>query len=150
MSDVVITVPIRAAPMYAVITSICQVTHGLQDMYDKQRGRKRGMGSDADSDGDQLGFGSSRPRKEIMCEEQVAPPHMHAGSLLSQPQYYLSPGKFLLDECFSRLAFSRKLLSQPLCPTNRSWWLTGAVGGWGPGGVRPCCGAHDTARQSVF
>ncbi|KAL3161372.1 hypothetical protein ABBQ32_010265 [Trebouxia sp. C0010 RCD-2024] len=45
--------------------------YNWRDMYDKQRGRKRGMGSDADSDGDQLGFGSSRPRKEIMCEEQA-------------------------------------------------------------------------------
>ena len=40
-------------------------------MYDKQRGKKRGAGSDADSDGGQVGFGSSRPVKAIMSDEQV-------------------------------------------------------------------------------
>ena len=40
-------------------------------MYDKQRGKKRGAGSDADSDGGQIGFGSSRPKKAIMTDEQV-------------------------------------------------------------------------------
>ena len=40
-------------------------------MYDKQRGKKRGLGSDADSDGGQIGFGSSRPKKAIMSAEQV-------------------------------------------------------------------------------
>ena len=60
-------------------------------MYDKQRGRKRGMGSDADSDGGQVGFGSSRPKKAIMSEEQVQlHPHLHARSLLSQ-QRSISP-----------------------------------------------------------
>ena len=42
-----------------------------QDMYDKQRGKKRGAGSDADSDGGQIGFGSSRAKKAIMSDEQV-------------------------------------------------------------------------------
>lgn len=46
--------------------------HLVQDMYDKQRGKKRGLGSDADSDGGQIGFGSSRPtKKQLMSEEQV-------------------------------------------------------------------------------
>lgn len=40
-------------------------------MYDKQRGKKRGAGSDADSDGGQVGFGSGRPKKAIMSDEQV-------------------------------------------------------------------------------
>ncbi len=41
-------------------------------MYDKQRGKKRGLGSDADSDGGQVGFGSSRPaKKQLMSDEQV-------------------------------------------------------------------------------
>ena len=45
----------------------------MQDMYDKQRGKKRGGGSDADSDDGQIGFGSSRPKKkDIMSDEQVA------------------------------------------------------------------------------
>lgn len=58
----------------------------MQDMYDKQRGRASGMGSDADSDGGQLGFGSRRSKKEIMSEEQVLFFTCHAGLLLSQPQ----------------------------------------------------------------
>ena len=40
-------------------------------MYDKQRGKKWGFGSDADSDGGQIGFGSSRSKKGIMSDEQV-------------------------------------------------------------------------------
>jgi hypothetical protein len=42
-------------------------------MYDKQRGKKRGLGSDADSDGGQVGFGSGRPaKKQLMSDEQVS------------------------------------------------------------------------------
>ncbi len=42
-----------------------------QDMYDKQRGKKRGLGSDADSDDGQIGFGPSRSKKQLMSEGQV-------------------------------------------------------------------------------
>lgn len=60
--------------------------YAIQDMYDKQRGRKRGMGSDADSDDGQLGFDSSRPKKEIMSEEQVcSTSHAHCTTALSPP-----------------------------------------------------------------
>ncbi len=46
--------------------------HLVQDMYDKQRGKKRGLGSDADSDGGQTGFGSGRlAKKQLMSDEQV-------------------------------------------------------------------------------
>ena len=46
--------------------------HFMQDMYDKQRGKKRGLGSDADSDGGQIGFGSGCPaKKQVMSDEQV-------------------------------------------------------------------------------
>ncbi|KAL0021485.1 hypothetical protein WJX79_010302 [Trebouxia sp. C0005] len=46
--------------------------YNWRDMYDKQRGKKRGLGSDADSDGGQIGFGSSRPtKKQLMSEEQA-------------------------------------------------------------------------------
>ena len=44
----------------------------MQDMYDKQRGKKRAADSDADSEGGLIGFGSHKPKKKgIMSEEQV-------------------------------------------------------------------------------
>ena len=43
----------------------------VQDMYDKHRGKKKGYGSGADSDDGQIGFGSSRAKKQLMSEEQV-------------------------------------------------------------------------------
>lgn len=51
----------------------CLHQHLVQDMYDKQRGKKKTrQGSDADSDGGQVGFGSSRPhKKQLMSDEQV-------------------------------------------------------------------------------
>ena len=51
----------------------------VQDMYDKQRGKKKTrLGSDADSDGGQIGFGSGRSRKkQLMSDEQVGR-HVHA------------------------------------------------------------------------
>ncbi|KAL0032107.1 hypothetical protein WJX77_005423 [Trebouxia sp. C0004] len=46
--------------------------YNWRDMYDKQRGKKRGLGSDGDSDGGQIGFGSSRPAKmQLMSDKQA-------------------------------------------------------------------------------
>lgn len=54
-------------------TRLDDVLHCLQDLYDKRRGKKRVMNSDADSDDGQIGFGSGRPKKQIMSDEQVCP-----------------------------------------------------------------------------
>ena len=43
----------------------------MQDIYDKQTGKRAGADSDADSDGGQIGFASHRPKKGTMSEEQV-------------------------------------------------------------------------------
>lgn len=54
----------------------------VQDMYDKQRGKKRGLGSNADSDGGQTGFGSGRPaKKQLMSDEQVGWPLYYHNSV---------------------------------------------------------------------
>jgi hypothetical protein len=56
--------------------------HCVQDMYDKQRGKKRGLGSDVDSDGGQIGFGSGRPaKKQLMSDEQVCRLRRHHNSV---------------------------------------------------------------------
>lgn len=61
----------RQIPALTVNVFLLSV-HFVQDMYDKQRGKKRGLGSDADSDGGQIGFGSGRPaKKQLMSDEQV-------------------------------------------------------------------------------
>ena len=53
-------------------TTFTLFVHFVQDMYDKQRGKKRGLGSDADSDGGQIGSGNGSPaKKQLMSDEQV-------------------------------------------------------------------------------
>ena len=63
-----LTTPAQTTPASAFMLAV----HFVQDMYDKQRGKKRGLGSNADSDGGQIGFGSGRPaKKQLMSGEQV-------------------------------------------------------------------------------